>query len=45
MRKFVISALAAASILGAVSIANAQLIYVPYCTYVFNGWVWSYVCY
>jgi hypothetical protein len=44
MRKFVISALAAVSILGAVSVANAQ-IYVPYCTYVTNGWFWSYVCY
>jgi hypothetical protein len=46
MRKLItISALAAAaSLIAGASAANAG-IYVPYCQWVFNGWVWTYLCY
>jgi hypothetical protein len=52
MRKFIVSALAAASILGAVSVANAGYWvpgpfgpqYVPSCNLIWNGYVWVNVC-
>jgi hypothetical protein len=43
MRKFIISALAAASVLTAAAAANAG-VYFPTCGWVFNGWGWSYIC-
>jgi hypothetical protein len=49
MRKFIISALAAASILGAVSVAYAGYwlangISVPTCGWYFNDFAWVYGC-
>jgi len=43
MRKFIISALAAASVLAATAAANAWVV-VPTCGWVFNGYGWSYIC-